>query len=311
MRKTVTELTYDNLDDFFNDIVDINGKLNKEFMGCSCNDIYNKYIFRGEASIKNELIPSALREKNEKELCKLSGHISPKHGIKTGLEQLECEDILLRKFYSRCDYNGLKIPTINRLRYHNQSPNFSNGHEWLPEDYFELAGLAQHYGLPTRLLDWSFNFYIALYFALRNTKMKDKYCSVWAFNYSSMGSYFVNRQDIIKVIIPEYSQNPNLMAQKGVFTHWQIERFDFQLKVNPVDRRPLNELFESQIRNDETADFSKLFYKINIPIKFSKELHKYMSTIGFDGSTLFPGYDGITRSIKEDSIILKEYNIYK
>ena len=312
MSKTVTELTYDNLDDFFNAIVDFKGKLNNEFIGCSCNEIYNKYIFRGEGSIKNKLIPSALRIDKENELCQLSGCVSPERRIKTALQQIECEEMLLKKFYSKCDYNGLKIPSISRLRYHNQPYNCSSDHEWLPEDYFELAGLAQHYGLPTRLLDWSLNFHIALYFALKNSKEEeDEYCSVWAFNYSAIGHYFVNKQNKIMIIIPEYSHNPNLMAQKGVFTHWQIARFNFKLKTDPVDRRSLDELFESQIAQNETSDFSRLFYKINIPIKFKKVLYKYISTIGFDGSTLFPGYDGITRSIKEDSMILKEFDTNK
>lgn len=304
----VTELTYNNLDDLFNDVVGIKGKLRNEFIECSANDTYNRYVFRGEASSHNELIPSALRIVNEKKLCYLSGYISPRKGIKNAMDQINCEELLLRKFYSKCDDNGLKIPRIKRLRYHNIS-NLLNSydHRWIPDDYFELAGLAQHYGLPTRLLDWSFNFFIALYFALLNSKKNIEYCSVWAFAYSMIGNYFVNRQDKLIVIVPEYSQNPNLMAQKGVFTHWQIGKYTNQLENNPVDRRPLPELFSSQIRTNETDDFSKLFYKINIPLKFKKELIVFLSTLGIDASTLFPGYDGITRSIKENGKIINMY----
>ena len=32
---------------------------------------------------------------------------------------------------------------------------------WLPEDLYELAGLAQHYGVPTRLLDWSQDIFVS------------------------------------------------------------------------------------------------------------------------------------------------------
>ena len=305
---SVTEIYYNKLDDFFNDIVGINGKLLKEFTKCAGNDIYNQYIFRGESSINNKLIPSALRIENENKICNYSGHISPNRGIKTGFDQINCEELILHKFYLSCDFNGLKIPLIKKLRYHNfSSDNYTDNNEWLPDDYFELASLAQHYGLPTRLLDWSFNFFIALYFALCNTNNKDEYCSVWAFNYLSLNRYFTSRPNKIKVIVPEYSQNPNLKAQKGVFTHWQIARFDKNLKVDPVNRSSLDELFEDQIRSNEKTDFSTLFYKINIPIKFSKDLYFYLSTIGIDGSSLFPGYGGITRTIVEDALFLNKF----
>ena len=76
-----------------------------------------------------------------------------------------------------------------------------------------------------------------------------------------------------------------------------------------IDRSPLNELIEghlSSINNIEEKDVSKIFYKINIPIKFKNDLMVFLSTIGHDGSTLFPGYDGVTRSIEEFGMIFSE-----
>jgi hypothetical protein len=36
---------------------------------------------------------------------------------------------------------------------------------WPPDQLLSLLALAQHHGLPTRLMDWSVNAYIAAYFA--------------------------------------------------------------------------------------------------------------------------------------------------
>lgn len=45
--------------------------------------------------------------------------------------------------------------------------------------------LAQHYGIPTRLLDWSYDYKSALYFALKDILEKpcDSDGVLWSFNY--------------------------------------------------------------------------------------------------------------------------------
>lgn len=311
MSKTITEITYYKIDDLYNDIIGINGRLLNEFISCSGNQYYNKYIFRGESSIFNKLIPSALRVDNMKIVCELSGLISPIKGINSELEQVNCEEHILRRFYGKCDNKGLKVPSIERLRQINIPAGFFQDfdNKWIPNDFFELAGLAQHYGIPTRLLDWSFNFFIAMYFALKGAKLEDEYCSIWAYNYVDFRDFFNHIPNILAVIVPEYSQNQNLKAQQGVFTHWQITKYGTDLANKPVDRRSLDELFESQIPIDDNEDYSRMFYKINIPVKFSKELYKYLTVVGYDGSTLFPGYSGIARSLFEDAIHIDNYRI--
>ena len=62
----------------------------------------------------------------------------------------------------------------------------------IPEDLWELAALAQHYGIPTRLLDWTHDLHTALYFAVESY-MKNKYIPeetksivLWALSYRTL-----------------------------------------------------------------------------------------------------------------------------
>ena len=65
--------------------------------------------------------------------------------------------------------NKLHVPLTDRLResvlLQIDPWGLFQKENWLPKDYYEIAALAQHYGLPTRLLDWTYDINVALYFA--------------------------------------------------------------------------------------------------------------------------------------------------
>jgi hypothetical protein len=48
-------------------------------------------------------------------------------------------------------------------------------------DIIQWLAIMQHYGAPTRLLDWSYSFWVAVYFAIAQRKPKEK-AIVWAVN---------------------------------------------------------------------------------------------------------------------------------
>jgi FRG domain len=55
------------------------------------------------------------------------------------------------------------------------------------EDRLGWLAIIQHYGAPTRLLDFTYSPYVALYFALRNRKVgESKYAEVWGIDEAAL-----------------------------------------------------------------------------------------------------------------------------
>jgi hypothetical protein len=66
----------------------------------------------------------------------------------------------------------------------------------LPEgsNSWSVAFLMQHYGLPTRLLDWTESFSVALYFALKNARDE---AAVWILDPFKLNNTTINEEVII------------------------------------------------------------------------------------------------------------------
>lgn len=305
----ITEFTFEDPDVFLNSIV-YGGKLYEHFINTGA------YIFRGQESAHYKLIPSVLRD-NMPEIRHT--HFRETKYATTDREQLAFEFDILREFYFKCDECGLYLPDNKRFR----SGQFSfddcgtitTDGEWLPEDLYDIAALAQHYGLPTRLLDWTYDINVAIYFAIQGLIKKqtfdgDDYISIWCMNASmnAWGSIEVALPDFpLRLIRPIYKYNPNMRAQKGLFSLWKI-----QYKANShleKDCRPLDELIDSFFETKEER-FKNMFlympFLTCFKIRQNKEnisgLYKFIKTNNTNSSTLFPGYAGVVDFLKYDRL---------
>ena len=340
-RTYLEDLSYDNADVFLRDI-SYGGKL---------YDIFDEnFIFRGHSTDEYKLISSVQR---------INPYVE-KYGFKkdtskeffafahTEFSQAFHEYQYLDEFFSICDENQLYVPEVKRMREaipwkHKGIPFLLDKGEWLPEELYELATLAQHHGVPTRLIDWTHDINVAIYFAvsglirrlceppkyteeeaikkrLNNIKLHfkktdvsadktDKRLEIWAIDKRVALAHIGDNP--LRIIHPRYHDNGNLGAQKGLLTFWKTRKpikEDKEKGVVPEiawrDEKTLDEHIVEFLL-EKAAPSKPYIYHITIPEIGFVELYKFIKHNRCDASSLFPGYDGVVRCMKEDVMFNK------
>jgi len=197
-------------------------------------------IYRGVLRSSYELIPSV-------------GRLLPsykKNGL-TKNDLLRDERITFNEFYEHCVALTEKIPR----------------NKW------EVLALAQHHGLPTRLLDWTRNVLVALYFAVEKPYAED--CAVFAF------------KGDIEVHVPEGNEDPLKYPGFVAYSSPHITpRITAQAGLFTFHPRPF-----------VAFDHDKIT-KIIIPAEIRKSIKRTLSVYGIHPRTIFPDLDGLTQWLK-------------
>ncbi len=147
-------------------------------------------FIRGQGNAKWPLIPQILRKNKITSAINMSGDC-PNADERVGTEML-----LLDSFVRYCDHVGIKLPgdsLVFRNTFLNMQASSAfnkcliNPLLWPNPELFELMAMAQHHRVPTRLLDWTNNPYVAVYFAASSavatsTPWGKKKLAIWALN---------------------------------------------------------------------------------------------------------------------------------
>ncbi len=263
----------------------------------------SRWIFRGQENVDWQLLPSAFRALPD-------GH--------TNRDQISMEFDGLCKFFNSADRSGLPLPedsqaTRSLLRQIRASLAVSLSTEchWPPNELLSILALAQHNGIPTRLLDWSWDARTAAYFAavkvagrIRSSSAghppvsSERIC-VWAISLEHIepddprwGRTSLGWEDhgFFLVTAPS-AGNANLRAQRGVFL---LHKSASAIKLAPkFTCRPIEDkLVGSQI---ELLQFT-------LPTTESPRLMRLLARDGISGAALFPSYEGAAKAAQEEML---------
>ena len=122
-----------------------------------------------------------------------------------------------------------------------------------PTDNWGLLALVQHYGLPTRLLDWTQNPLVAMFFAVDKFS-KAKQSVVWAYRYKYVATQELDpfKIEAIHVFHPSHVTN-RITVQQGCFTVHPEPFYDMrriQRTEEELVRFTINNKYRTQIKND-------------------------------------------------------------
>lgn len=188
---------------------------------------------------------------------------------------------------------------LNRFR---QNANLLLSSRQVPKTDFDWMFIMQHYGVPTRLLDWTESPLIGLYFALElgNPETLNHDGALWVLyphhlnhmtNSESyipafeeelyLGSYSVENyakgkdKGILPVAAMATRNNPRIQAQLGVFT------------ISHLEKRPLERVGKGHIR------------KYVVPSASKRLISEELSLLGVSKFQVFPELAVIGEMIKE------------
>ncbi len=177
------------------------------------------------------------------------------------------------------------------------------------DSIWHWLSVAQHYGLPTRLMDWTYSPFVAMHFATANLERFDCDGVIWAVNYLKVHQLLPEN---LRTVLDEEGANVftvKMLSETMESLHQldTLEQHDFVIFFEPpsIDDRIVNQFaFFSVISNPNLVldewlrKHPQVWRKIIIPQELKWEIRDKLDQANVTERVLFPGMDGLCRWLK-------------
>jgi len=200
------------------------------------------------------------------------------------------------------------------IRDFRRNPQFYSNQPYIASTDFQIISYMQHFGAPTRLLDFTASPYVATFFSLNGDS---EFSSVYALNYMELmattRTIFATQHDDNSEEVNAYKFAGNMTDQvfdKLVLGERQFTFVEFVQPFYMFERMiqqqglffcqgDLSQDFESNLYANYLTASSQGFhpmYKIKIPTEWKLELLRDLQRMNITYASLFPGVEGYLKS---------------
>ena len=282
------------------------------------NAHFGDLVFRGQRCSEWALVPSAFRQ-----------HAIL--GYRTEVTEAPCKDIesqsrgeygVVLEFLMLADSVGLPVPGDSQIfrNVEDQRGVIENSFwqgTWPTPEVLETLAIAQHHGVPTRLLDFSYNPQVAAYFAaldaMKWLDMNEQVSENSAFAIWVVDLRFIRRawhqppagsDRVCEITVPR-AKNPFLHAQHGLFlldtgvsNVWNQGQFPALEQV--ICERPDYWKAMSGFWTDSAPQEKLLspIIKLEAPLTCVEAVIRFLHSQGTTYAHVMPSYDGVVQSLK-------------
>lgn len=209
------------------------------------------------------------------------------------------------------DYKNLEPHILRNFRKyaHSNAAPVNSIWNWL--------AVAQHHGLPTRLLDWTYSPYVALHFATADFSKFNKDAAIWCVNYVKSNEFLPEK--LREAIYTEGSNvfTPEVLepvcSSLNELESFQEDDFVAFLEPPSLDGRIVHQfaLFSMMSKADATLScwleqHPDLYFRIIIPAHLKWEIRDKLDQANITERVLFPGLNGLSQWLKRQYTTVSE-----